>query len=77
MDFGTWLATTPLGTAVKAGLAVMLTLIATDWVTDGVIAFDHWQTWLIAGVATAVPVVVNWLNGKDPRYGNGSDVSAE
>jgi hypothetical protein len=71
-SFKLWLAKTPLGTAAKSGLAVVITLGAADWATDGAISFDHWQTWVIAGIGTATPVVVNWLNSGDERYGVGA-----
>jgi hypothetical protein len=72
MDFGTWLATTPLGTALKAAVAVVLTLGVADWVGAGSISLTNWQTWIIAGIGSAAPVIVNWLNSSDARYGRGS-----
>ena len=30
-----------------------------------------WQAVLIAGVVATLPVVINWLNESDPRYGRG------
>ena len=59
----------PLGSALKIFVAVMLTMIVADWTNHGRIDFESWQTWIIAALASAVPVVVNWINPSDPRYG--------
>lgn len=69
--FGLFL-NTPLGSAIKVFIAVALTLIVADWTGHGVISFDSWQTWIIAGFASAVPIIVNWLNPADFRYGKSS-----
>ena len=71
--FGTWLAASPWGTALKSAVAVVLTLAFADWSTSGSISFANWQTWVIAAVGTALPVVVNAVNPHDPRYGRGQD----
>ena len=68
-----WLANTPLGTALKTFIAVVIAGAVADFSTDGAISLAHWQTWVIAGLVSAVPVVVNWLNPADSRYGNGAE----
>ena len=67
-----WLATTPLGSAFKVFLAVLLGAVLVTWTQEGQISFNHWQTWLIGASAGAVPVVINWLNPADGRYGKKS-----
>jgi len=67
-SFGSWLASSPLGTALKSALAVVLSLVL-DEVATGGINFGHWQTWLYAALGAALPVVINSLNKKDLRYG--------
>ena len=69
-SFGTWLASSPLGTALKSALAVVLSLILTE-VSTGALDFGNWQTWAYAALGAALPVLVNALNGSDPRYGRG------
>lgn len=69
----TWLASTPLGTALKTFLAVVLAAGVGSWATDGAITLDAWQTWVIAGAVSALPVIVNWLNPDDARYGRGAE----
>jgi hypothetical protein len=63
---------TPFGSAIKVFIAVALTLLVTDWMGHGFIDFESWETWVIAGLASALPIIVNWLNPADFRYGNRS-----
>lgn len=67
-----WLAASPLGTAFKTFVAVVLGAAVADFASDGSISLGNWQTWVIAGLVSAVPVVVNWLNPADARYGKGA-----
>lgn len=67
--FGVWLARSPLASALKSFGAVLLTLAVAEWTASGSISFDRWQTWLIAAIASAAPVVVNAMNPQDKRYG--------
>jgi hypothetical protein len=66
----------PVGSALKVFVAVFLTMLVADWSNHGSIDWDSWQLWVIAGLASAVPVVVNWLNPSDPRYGSGANTNA-
>ena len=70
--FAEWLATSPLATALKSFVSIVLSLAVADWTAHGSINFAAWQTWVIAGLISAVPVIVNWLNPADTRYGKGS-----
>lgn len=67
-----WLAKSPLATALRAFVAVVLAMVIAQWTQTGTIAFDKWQTWVIAGLASAVPVLVRWLNPSDKSFGRGS-----
>lgn len=69
MRFLEWLARSPLATAVKVGVSVILAMAVADWTATGSISFDKWQTWVIAAAAAVLPVVVNYLNPSDDRYG--------
>jgi hypothetical protein len=68
-SFKTWLATSPLGSAFKVFLGVLLGAVVLTWTEEGKISFDHWQTWVIGALVVAVPIVINWLNPADTRYG--------
>lgn len=64
-----WLARSPFATAFKVGVSVLLAMAVAEWSSTGTISFDKWQTWLIAAAASALPVIVNYLNPQDDRYG--------
>lgn len=68
-SFKEWLAATPLGGAFKTFIAVILGAAIADWAGAGAISLGNWETWVIAGLVSAVPVIINWLNGTDGRYG--------
>jgi len=68
-ELKTWLAGSPLGSAFKAFLAVVIAAAIADFVNLGNINMMNWETWVIAGLASSTPVAINWLNPSDPRYG--------
>jgi hypothetical protein len=51
-------------------LAAALTYVLTALTAGTPLA---WQAVAIAGAVSTLPVVINWLNTNDPRYGRGSD----
>lgn len=64
--FMAWLATSPLATAFKVGLAASLGYILAEPDILGVPPI------VAVGIVAAIPVVINWLNPVDTRYGSGS-----
>jgi hypothetical protein len=68
--FMIWLGRSPLASALKVGISVILAMAVAEWTQSGTIAFDKWQTWVIAACASALPVIVNYLNPQDGRYGD-------
>jgi len=70
---GTWLATTPLGSAFKVFCGALVAAVLLTWTQEGQISFDHYQTWLIGALGIATPVIINWLNPSDQRYGRKPD----
>jgi len=65
--FGKWLANTPEGTLVKVALGAALGALL-DWVVTAEVSP------LIVGITAAiVPVLINYLNPMDGRYGTGAD----
>ena len=67
-----WLATSPYATALKSFVVAVLSLAVADFVSAGRFDITNWQTWLIAALASTLPVLVNAINPKDTRYGRGS-----
>lgn len=66
------IAGTPLGTAFKAFIAIVVAASVADFVGAGDISLSNWQTWVISGLASTTPIIVNWLNPEDSRYGKNS-----
>lgn len=63
-QFGVWLATSPLGGALKAASGAVLV-----WLLDNVASLNLNPVVQVAVVA-ALPVIINALNPNDPRYGS-------
>jgi hypothetical protein len=67
-----WLAKSPLASALRTFVAVVITLAVADWTTGGTISLDRWQTWVIAAATSTLPVIVRWLNPADKAFGVGT-----
>lgn len=65
-------AGTPMGTALKSFIAIVVAAGVADFVGAGNISLSNWQTWVISGMASTTPIIVNWLNPEDSRYGKQS-----
>ena len=61
--FLAWLAVSPLASAFKVGLAATLGYILADPDIMGLPPI------LAVGVVAALPVLINWINPADYRYG--------
>lgn len=71
-SFCKWLADSPLASIAKTFAAVVFAGAVADFSTGGAFDFGQWQTWVIAGLVSVMPTVINWLNPEDARYGRGS-----
>lgn len=67
--FGFWFANSPVASAVKAFVAIVVSMAVADWVTSSTISFSKWQTWVIAALAAAIVPALNAANRADYRYG--------
>lgn len=64
---GQWLANSPIGGFAKVASGAMLV-----WIVDNLSTFqipEIVQVGLIAGL----PIIINWINPNDPRYGKSGD----
>lgn len=66
-NFLYWLASSPLASAVKVGVAASLA-----WVVGNPNALNLPPVALV-GLTAALPVLINWLNPADGRYGKGEE----
>ena len=70
------LLSTPLGTALKAFVATILTL----WMaTDDLFNMDihTLRAFVTAGLMSALPVIINWINPSYTQYGKNKAPKAE
>lgn len=73
--FESWFATSPLASALRVFAATVIALAVAAWVESGSISVAQWETWVIAALASSVPVILRWLNPLDGVYGrNGEPV---
>ena len=60
---------TPVGSWIKVFLSAILGFILTN-LLNGVDLFSmEWKSILSGALASVLPVLINWLNPSDPRYG--------
>lgn len=68
-----WINETDLGRAVRSYVVSFVTVILGLFIADGADIFavsaTDLKSWLAAGLAAILPVVVTALNKSDPRYG--------
>lgn len=69
--FLNWLAASPLASFLKVFVATLIVAAVADWQDNGIIDFSNWETWVLAAVIAAAPLIVNWLNPKFTLYGRG------
>jgi uncharacterized membrane-anchored protein len=62
-NLGIWLADSPLGGAFKAGLGAVLVWVLANSETLGLPAV------VIVALGAGLPVLINYLNTSDVRYG--------
>ena len=70
--FTDWFARSPLASALRVFAAVVLTMALAHWTTTGTLDFGAWQTWVIAAIASTVPMITRWLNPQDVEFGRGA-----
>jgi hypothetical protein len=57
---------------LKVFTVAFMTVFLAD-VADGGFHGLQWEAMAIAGTLSVGPVVINWLDPNDPRYGRGSE----
>lgn len=65
---GTFLAG-PVGSWLRVFVSAMLGAWLLDLSGAATVNFEEWQTYLIAGLVSVLPVIIAWLNSADPRFG--------
>ena len=75
--FAQWLADSPLGTAAKVFVGTLISLGIAQLTTTGALDLTNWKALVFPALASALVVIVNYLNPADPRYGKGSVKAAD
>lgn len=60
-----WINGTPVGVAVKVGVAAVLSYVLTVYV-------PHLDPVVAVGLTPVLVALVDWFNPNDPRFGHGS-----
>lgn len=73
----TWLNEDPAGAMVFSWVKVFASVVLGLFLADGADVFavdaSDVRLWLAAGLAAVVPLVVNYINPHDTRYGRGAE----
>lgn len=72
-----WLNNTDTGRAVRSYVVSFVTVILGLFIADGAdvfaVSLEDLRTWVAAGLAAVLPVIVTALNSSDSRYGLKND----
>jgi len=63
----------PIGSWLRVFAGAVLSAFLLSLTSAASISFVDWQTWVIAGLVSVLPVIVAWLNPADLRFGAGSE----
>ena len=74
MTFREWFASSPLASWLRVFGAVIISAAIADWSTKGTIDLGAWQTWVIAGLVSALPTAMRFLNPADIEFGRGAQL---
>jgi hypothetical protein len=76
-DMWRWLNDTAAGRAVQSYAKVFVAVVLGLFLADGADVFGvsvtELKTWLAAGIAAVLPLVITALNPNDARFGKGAD----
>ena len=70
--FWVWFAKSPLASALRVFVMIVVSMALADFVATGDISWTNWEAWVIAAMASAVPMLLRWINPADAEFGNGS-----
>lgn len=72
-----WLNSPGAGSAVFSWIKVFAATVLTLFLADGAdifaVSVDDARLWLAAAVAAVLPLVVNYINPRDNRYGSAEE----
>jgi len=63
--FYIWFAESPIASFLRTLAAIVLAQAVAHFAKVGYFDFSLWETWLIAGLVAALPVLLRWFNPAD------------
>ena len=64
-SFLTWFADSPLASALRTFVAVVIGAAVSDFAKVGAFSLSNWESWLIGALVISIPPVLRWLNPQD------------
>ena len=74
-SFWTWFARSPIASALRVFVAVVLGQMVTEWARVGNFDFTNYKLWLITALVASVPTILRWINPEDNAFGAGKQDS--
>lgn len=72
----TWLNESPVGSMVFSWIKVFIAVVLTMFLADGAdifaVSVDDIRLFIAAAFTATIPMIVNYINPRDSRYGKGS-----
>lgn len=72
MDFPDWFATSPIASWLRTFVAIVIAMFIADGADIFAVDSTDLRSWLAAGFAATLPMIVRWLNPQDAEFGRGS-----
>ena len=74
--FWTWFARSPIASALRVFVAVVLGQMVAEWARVGDFDFTNYKLWLITALVASIPTVLRWLNPEDKMIGKADQQTA-
>ena len=71
--FWTWFATSPIASALRVFVAIVLGQMVAEWARVGDFDFTNYISWVITGLLACVPTLLRWINPEDKAFGGHKD----
>jgi hypothetical protein len=70
--FQEWFATSPVASWLRSFIAIVVAMFIADGADLFAVELSDLRSWVAAGLAATLPVIVRWLNPADVEYGRGA-----
>lgn len=70
--FAEWFARSPIASWLRTFVSIVLAMFIADGADVFAVDLTELRTWVAAGLASVLPLVVRWLNPADSAFGRGT-----